>query len=131
MAVAEQDTLSTPTQAPGCPWWCTANHIAGLHLLEEERYKMRAHYGRERVLPDVVDEEGKSQTAGVALVQVDNLADGTRGPVGVASFCEGVLTPAQATKFASLILRAATEAQVANDNGPVGLQPTPDELRGC
>lgn len=125
-------TLEAPVRKapPQCPWWCNANHGAGLHTIEEDRYGFRAHYGREQILPDVIDEEDVPRSAGVALIQVDNLVTGERGPAGVSTFNEGVLTPEQAMRFASMILAAATSARMANANGPAGLLPPSDVLRG-
>jgi hypothetical protein len=112
-----------------CPWWCFSNHNGPLTDDEEQRYQIRAHAGRERSLPNVADELGERNSAAVALVQVDNLATGERGPVGVSAYCEGVMTPEQAGTFASLVLHAMNEARVANLNGGV-LVPSPDDMRG-
>ncbi|WP_433369049.1 DUF6907 domain-containing protein [Actinoplanes sp. CA-142083] len=128
MAVIESDTLSTDQKTPECPWWCTANHGAPLTADNEQHYQRRAHDGRERSLPGVIDELGEAQSAAVALVQVDSLSTGERGPVGVAAICEGVLTPKQAEQFARMVLHAAAEARQANAGG---LVPTSAELRGA
>lgn len=122
------DTLSTGRTVSGCPWWCTSNHEAPLHVLEERDYRIRGHYGRERQLRAVRDEEGRDQTAATALVQVDHLDTGRRDPVGVNAICEGLLTPAQAARFAAMIASSAAEAREANRGG---LVPTSDELRGA
>jgi len=96
-----------------CPSWCTANHLAALHIHEERTYKIRGHYGREKSMV-ARDEFGAEMTTSVALAQVDYLDDNTRGPVQVTALCEGVLTAEQAEQFAAMVLDAGAAARTAN-----------------
>ena len=108
-----------------CPWWCTSSHDAPLHVLEERDYRIRGHYGRERVMPAVTDEEGIDRTAATALVCIDNLDSAERGPVTVNAICEGLLAPEQAARFAAMIAAASAEAAAANAGT---FLPTSDQL---
>jgi hypothetical protein len=119
-------TTSATQKALDCPSWCVADHAAG-PVGWERRIPIRTHFGHSQEIAGV--DLGDDETVATAeLVRVDDLDTGTSREVGVAAWCDGVMTVEQAFAFARAVLRAATLAQEAR-RGPLVVEGDTDHGR--